>query len=139
MQYSDLDDAEQAQNYSRGCSYKLLYIRDTEEGTQYKFGSQRAFFKVSETLCHDTHEMKMLRRCSKPKSKMLLHCLFRTLSYCVSTVNFVTAVIQVVQLVITTINPLNSELIPICYLLALLGAHHFLHVSRIRVKLLTLR
>ena len=37
------------------------------------------------------------------------------------------------------INPLNSELNLICYLLALLGAHHFLHVSRIRVKLLTLR
>jgi len=37
------------------------------------------------------------------------------------------------------INPLNPELNPICYLLALLGAHHFLHVSRIRVKLLTLR
>ena len=36
-------------------------------------------------------------------------------------------------------NPLNAELNPICYLLALLGAHHFLHVSRIRVKLLTLR
>ena len=32
-------------------------------------------------------------------------------------------------------NPLNPELNPICYLLALLGAHHFLHVSRIRVKL----
>ena len=32
------------------------------------------------------------------------------------------------------INPLNPELNPICYLLALLGAHHFLHVSRIRVK-----
>ena len=31
-------------------------------------------------------------------------------------------------------NPLNPELNPICYLLALLGAHHFLHVSRIRVK-----
>ena len=27
---------------------------------------------------------------------------------------------------------LNPELNPICYLLALLGAHHFLHVSRIR-------
>ena len=38
-----------------------------------------------------------------------------------------------------TINPLRPELNPICYLLALLGAHHFLHVSRIRVKLLTLR
>ena len=36
-------------------------------------------------------------------------------------------------------NPLNPELNPICYLLALLGAHHFLHVSRIRVKLLTFR
>ena len=36
-------------------------------------------------------------------------------------------------------NPLNPELNPIGYLLALLGAHHFLHVSRIRVKLLTLR
>jgi len=32
------------------------------------------------------------------------------------------------------INPLNPELNPICYLLALLGAHHFLHVSRIRVN-----
>ena len=31
------------------------------------------------------------------------------------------------------INPLNPELNPICYLLALL-AHHFLHVSRIRVN-----
>ena len=39
----------------------------------------------------------------------------------------------------TVLNPLNPELNPICYLLALLGVHHFLHVSRIRVKSLTLR
>ena len=32
------------------------------------------------------------------------------------------------------INPLNIELNPTCYLLALLGAHHILHVSRVRVK-----
>jgi len=32
------------------------------------------------------------------------------------------------------INPLNAELNPICHLLALLGAHHILHVSRIRVN-----
>jgi len=31
-------------------------------------------------------------------------------------------------------NPLNAELIPICHLLALLGADHILHVSRIRVN-----
>ena len=37
------------------------------------------------------------------------------------------------------IDPLKPELNPICYLLALLGAYHFLHVSRIRVKLLTFR
>jgi len=36
------------------------------------------------------------------------------------------------------LNLLKPELNPICYFLALLGAHHFLHVSRIRVKLLTL-
>ena len=32
------------------------------------------------------------------------------------------------------VNPLNAELNPICHLLALLGAHHILHVSRIRVR-----
>ena len=31
-------------------------------------------------------------------------------------------------------NTLNAELNPICHLLALLGAHHILHVSRKRVK-----
>jgi hypothetical protein len=31
-------------------------------------------------------------------------------------------------------NPLNAELNPICHLLALLGAHRIIHVSRIRVK-----
>jgi len=36
------------------------------------------------------------------------------------------------------LNPLNPELNPICYLLTLL-AHHFLHVSRVRVKSLTIR
>jgi len=36
----------------------------------------------------------------------------------------------------TNLNPLNAELNPICHLLALLGAHHILHVSRIRVNVL---
>jgi len=31
-------------------------------------------------------------------------------------------------------SPFNAELNPICHLLALLGAHHILHVSRIRVN-----
>ena len=44
-----------------------------------------------------------------------------------------------IHVAVRRVNPLNPELNPICYLLALLGAHHFLHVSRIRVKLLTFR
>ena len=35
---------------------------------------------------------------------------------------------------LNTFNPLNAEVNPICPLLALFGAHHILHVSRIRVK-----
>jgi len=36
--------------------------------------------------------------------------------------------------IFTRINPINAELNPICHLLALLGAHHFLHVSGIKVN-----
>jgi hypothetical protein len=32
------------------------------------------------------------------------------------------------------INPLNAQLNPICHLLVLLGAHHILHISKLRVK-----
>ena len=42
-------------------------------------------------------------------------------------------------LIYNLFNPLNPNLNPICYLLALLEAHHFLHVRRIRVKSLTFR
>jgi hypothetical protein len=38
------------------------------------------------------------------------------------------------QALCKSIKPLNSELNPICHLLALVGAHHILHVSRIRVN-----
>jgi hypothetical protein len=34
-------------------------------------------------------------------------------------------------------NPLNAELTPMCHLLALLGAHHILLISSIRVKILS--
>jgi len=46
---------------------------------------------------------------------------------------------RILLLKLKYINPLKPELNPICYLLTLLGAHHFLHVSRIRVILLTFR
>jgi len=49
----------------------------------------------------------------------------------------VMAILKYTEILVS--NPLNPELNPICYLLALLGAHSFLHVSRIRVKLLNFR
>jgi hypothetical protein len=53
--------------------------------------------------------------------------------------NFLFANIQLESELQTTslnklLNTLNAELNPICYLLALLGAHHILHVSRIKVN-----
>jgi len=59
-------------------------------------------------------------------------------SYQIQTLDEV-AFIIVSEIINKSLNPLNPELNPICYLLALLGAHHFLHVGRIRVKLLTVR
>ena len=35
----------------------------------------------------------------------------------------------------SSFNPLNTELNTICHLLALLGAHHILYVSRMRVNI----
>jgi transposase len=41
---------------------------------------------------------------------------------------------ETVPFALYIINPLNSELNPVCHLLALLGAHLIFHVSRIRVN-----
>ena len=38
------------------------------------------------------------------------------------------------SIILYTINPLNTKLNSICHLLALFGAHHILHISRIRVN-----
>jgi len=46
---------------------------------------------------------------------------------------------SVYNMLLEYLNHLKPELNPICYLLALLGAYHFLHVSRIRVTSLTFR
>ena len=65
------------------------------------------------------------RNLSKPTQDILVQEILRIIA-------------NVAGLTFKSLNPLNAELNPICYLLALL-AHHFLHASRIRVKSLTLR
>jgi transposase len=46
----------------------------------------------------------------------------------------ITVIIITLKHIHVFLNPLKTMLNPICHLLALLGAHHILHVSRIRVK-----
>jgi hypothetical protein len=46
-------------------------------------------------------------------------------TYCIASAYYVKC---------TDFNPLKAELNPICHLLALLGAHPILHVSRIKVN-----
>ena len=53
----------------------------------------------------------------------------------VSNVHYILDCRTVVFVVYPFFNPLNVKLNPIGHLLALLGAHHILHVSWIRVKL----
>ena len=66
---------------------------------------------------------------------------FKASFTCSSTSSFVCAheLLHESAYTLKLLNTLNAELNPIRCLLALLGAHHFLHVSRIRVKSLTLR
>ena len=68
--------------------------------------------------------------------KSSMYSLWNTVwKLCITPMNFK----HMVPHIMIHVNPLSPELNPICYLLALLRAHHFLHVSRIRVKLLTFR
>jgi hypothetical protein len=43
-------------------------------------------------------------------------------------------VIKCMKLVLSRFNPLKANLNPMCHLLALVGAHHILNVSRVRVN-----
>jgi len=66
-------------------------------------------------------------------------CMFLYGAITQNTIIWVTLLWKPIHFNSIYVNPLNPELNPICYLLALLRAHHFLHISRIRIKSLTLR
>jgi hypothetical protein len=65
-------------------------------------------------------------------------CSASTPATCISIVKSVISMAKFVRFILVVFNPLNAELNPTCHFLALLGAHHILHVSRIRVNLLFL-
>jgi hypothetical protein len=59
--------------------------------------------------------------------------------YRYGTVEDTYAAVFIAALTFVDINPLNAELNPIRHLLALVGARHIVHVSRIRVNYLYYR
>jgi len=46
----------------------------------------------------------------------------------------VPAALFLAEELLASVNHLNAELNPSCHLLTLLGAHHILHVSKIRIE-----
>ena len=64
-----------------------------------------------------------------PTHKLRCYCIAINQNVCVAN-----NVDRIKSARVRTINPLNAELNHICHLLALLGTHHILYVSRIRVK-----
>jgi len=53
----------------------------------------------------------------------------------IDLINMQIILIDLINIQMTLINPLKAEFNHICHLLALLGAHHILHFSRIRVNM----
>jgi len=95
-------------------------VRNNKMLPNFRFGTWHLFYAAFTAKKLSTHVLL----CKLKRND----CSFRFydyLSYC--------------SYILFLLNPLNPELNPICCLLALLGAHHFLHVSRIRVKSLTFR
>jgi len=110
----------------------LKKFKEHNRNTVLMFLWTEWFFRANRTM-----DQRFIQQQSKLKQNpniMKFNCLFWNAGmpkyyHCVDT--------QIIF--VTNINPLNAELNPICHLLALLGVHRFLHVSRIRVKSLTLR
>ena len=86
---------------------------------------------------HALEELKdHVRKEIRAIDKGLLQAVMVISGHCYGNVLFEGRTMKELQFL--KINPLNAELNPICHLLALLGAHHILHISVVRVKELTL-
>ena len=64
-----------------------------------------------------------------------------TVENCLETINMCVFWISMIIVTLSadchcgTLKPLNTKLNPVCHLLTLLGTHHILHISRVRVNL----
>ena len=113
----------------------LAYKRfHRQRGTLRKVKNYRSGFSMTETLGNLVCSSKRLQ--TSPRQHDVTYKGHIPNSHTVRTEIFISWFIMVKTIKYfgkSRVNPLKPELNPICYLLALL-AHHFLHVSRIRVK-----
>ena len=127
------------------CSISWLYISST-------IFAAPNFFLISSPIMISLLEMpiNLPRKLICATSVLFLSYCFRPSTHYIKLACFDNALCNLVWLLraiflfaeissVPFFNPLNAELNPICHLLALLGVHHFLHISRVRVKSLTLR
>ena len=140
-----------------GRTFVRLRYLTSPDVNRYDNGARRAWQSCGSTYCTciARYVIGTLRRValepqpgrSTPKDDFLLHqCVFFWFNRCLTVTDMLThwgrghlncLNARSRGFFFNNFNPLNAELNPICYLLALL-AHHFLHVSRIGVKSLTL-
>ena len=91
--------------------------------------SHHSFRSASQNRVHKFNQLPKIRNESVLRSKLALK-IDSIMQNMILIVNF----IGYTSLQRRQFKPLNAELNPICHLLALAGAHHFVHVSRLRVK-----
>jgi len=130
------------------CKYRIGKATDEESETCFKIMHQNLIESIAERQEKFNLEHSMFRqKIEFPKYRLVVipHAVYcghysdetRAVVTCCWITSLCAYIFTTWQR-IDVINPLNPELNPICSLLALL-AHHFLHVSRIRVTSLTLR
>ena len=124
------------------CAYLLIRAKFYCSHSCYKNGKRRKECKKKERKEHCCGKHKQSRLAEREEwgggaiiSYWILDWLWeyglRTASWTRTMERFCRTVLNHQRF---NFNHLNTELNPICHLRALLGAHHILHVSRIKVK-----
>ena len=98
----------------RVAAYSIACLKQPVIGQGFNTFSTFCVNRRFISVCHDCLSLGHVF-----SQRDMTYCLLLSLSLVVTLSHF---------------NPLNAELNPICHLLALLGAHHILHIRRMRVK-----
>jgi len=115
---------------------KILYCIFYDHQLKYKKLNIPLFFggKFSALANCQAHSSFLCLSCIRVRQQSRIIYVHR----CIQVVELVRIsycyVLYVTCFSFVLLNLLNAELNPICHLLALLGAHHIFHVSRIRVN-----